>query len=159
MRLAVLGGSHGGFTTAADLALAGHRVRLWARSKEALGPLLDEPMLMLFAEGRQGSARLDRATTDLAEAVEGAEVLIAPLPATSHDELAKRLAPHVNERQIVLLTPGTLGSIFKQAVSRDEVAMKRYAIVVEKATSNYAAYVPDLPGCVATGASVEQTER
>ena len=37
--------------------------------------------------------------------------------------------------------------------------MKRYAIVVEKANSNYAAYVPDLPGCVATGATVKQTER
>jgi predicted RNase H-like HicB family nuclease len=37
--------------------------------------------------------------------------------------------------------------------------MKRYAIVVEKAESNYAAYVPDLPGCVATGATVEETER
>jgi predicted RNase H-like HicB family nuclease len=37
--------------------------------------------------------------------------------------------------------------------------MKRYAIVVEKAKSNYAAYVPDLPGCVATGATVEETER
>ena len=37
--------------------------------------------------------------------------------------------------------------------------MKRYAIVVEKAKSNYAAYVPDLPGCVATGATVEKTER
>jgi predicted RNase H-like HicB family nuclease len=36
--------------------------------------------------------------------------------------------------------------------------MKRYAIVIEKATSNFAAYVPDLPGCVATGASVEETE-
>jgi predicted RNase H-like HicB family nuclease len=36
--------------------------------------------------------------------------------------------------------------------------MKRYAIVIEKATSNYAAYVPDLPGCVATGATVEETE-
>ena len=34
----------------------------------------------------------------------------------------------------------------------------RYAIVIEKAPSNYAAYVPDLPGCVATGASVEETE-
>lgn len=34
----------------------------------------------------------------------------------------------------------------------------RYAIVIEKALSNYAAYVPDLPGCVATGASVEETE-
>ncbi len=31
----------------------------------------------------------------------------------------------------------------------------RYAIVIERAESNYSAYVPDLPGCVATGASVE----
>ncbi len=37
--------------------------------------------------------------------------------------------------------------------------MKRYAIVLEKAQSNYAAYVPDLPGCVATGATVAETER
>ena len=37
--------------------------------------------------------------------------------------------------------------------------MKRYAIVVERAKNNYAAYVPDLPGCVATGATVEDTER
>jgi predicted RNase H-like HicB family nuclease len=37
--------------------------------------------------------------------------------------------------------------------------MKRYAIVVEKAQTNYAAYVPDLPGCVATGATVAETER
>lgn len=35
----------------------------------------------------------------------------------------------------------------------------RYAIVIEKATNNYSAYVPDLPGCVATGATVEETER
>lgn len=34
----------------------------------------------------------------------------------------------------------------------------RYAIVIEKAESNYAAYVPDLPGCVATGRTVEETE-
>lgn len=37
--------------------------------------------------------------------------------------------------------------------------MKRYAVVVEKADANYAAYVPDLPGCVATGETVEATER
>jgi predicted RNase H-like HicB family nuclease len=36
--------------------------------------------------------------------------------------------------------------------------MKRYAIVIEKAPSNFAAYVPDLPGCVATGASVAEAE-
>jgi predicted RNase H-like HicB family nuclease len=36
--------------------------------------------------------------------------------------------------------------------------MKRYAIVIEKAPSNFAGYVPDLPGCVATGATVLETE-
>ena len=35
----------------------------------------------------------------------------------------------------------------------------RYAIVIEKAAGNYSAYVPDLPGCVAAGASVEEVER
>ena len=34
----------------------------------------------------------------------------------------------------------------------------RYAIVIEKADGNYSAYVPDLPGCVATGENVEAVE-
>src|SRR5438445_246748 len=110
MKIAVLGAGNGGCATAADLALAGHRVRLWSRSADALGPLADNATITLEAEGRHGAARLERATTDLGEAVEGAEILIAPLPATSHEDLAKRLAPCLNDRQIVLLTPGSLGS-------------------------------------------------
>ena len=35
----------------------------------------------------------------------------------------------------------------------------RYAIVIEKAKNNFAAYVPDLPGCVATGKTVAETEQ
>ena len=31
----------------------------------------------------------------------------------------------------------------------------RYAVVIEKAEGNYSAYVPDLPGCIATGATPE----
>jgi predicted RNase H-like HicB family nuclease len=34
----------------------------------------------------------------------------------------------------------------------------RYAVVIEKAGANYSAYVPDLPGCVATGNTVAETE-
>ena len=34
----------------------------------------------------------------------------------------------------------------------------RYAVVIEKAESNYSAYVPDLPGCVATGETVAAVE-
>jgi len=35
----------------------------------------------------------------------------------------------------------------------------RYAVVIEKAKANYSGYVPDLPGCVATGKSIEVTEK
>lgn len=34
-----------------------------------------------------------------------------------------------------------------------------FAIVIERCSKNYSAYVPDLPGCIATGATVEETER
>jgi predicted RNase H-like HicB family nuclease len=33
----------------------------------------------------------------------------------------------------------------------------RYAVVIERAARNYSAYVPDVPGCVATGKTVAQT--
>ncbi len=35
----------------------------------------------------------------------------------------------------------------------------RYAIVIERAAGNFSAYVPDLPGCVAVGDSVEEVEK
>jgi predicted RNase H-like HicB family nuclease len=44
-------------------------------------------------------------------------------------------------------------------VGFDGGIMKRYAIVVEDAGTNYSAYVPDLPGCVATGDSLKEVGR
>jgi predicted RNase H-like HicB family nuclease len=35
--------------------------------------------------------------------------------------------------------------------------VKQFAVVIEKAKGNFSAYVPDLPGCVATGATIEET--
>lgn len=35
----------------------------------------------------------------------------------------------------------------------------RYAVVLEKTDTNYSAYVPDLPGCIATGRTIEETTR
>ena len=34
----------------------------------------------------------------------------------------------------------------------------KYAVVIEKAEGNYSAYVPDLPGCIATGFTIEDVE-
>jgi predicted RNase H-like HicB family nuclease len=36
--------------------------------------------------------------------------------------------------------------------------MKKYAVVIEKGPANYSGYVPDLPGCIATGKTLEEIE-
>jgi predicted RNase H-like HicB family nuclease len=36
---------------------------------------------------------------------------------------------------------------------------RRYAVIFEQAESNWAAYVPDLPGCITTGKTLEETEQ
>ena len=42
---------------------------------------------------------------------------------------------------------------------RKETVDMRYAVVIEKAEGNYSAYVPDLPGCIATGRTMEDVHR
>lgn len=37
--------------------------------------------------------------------------------------------------------------------------MKKFLIVIEKTNKNYSAYCPDLPGCIATGSTIEETEK
>jgi opine dehydrogenase len=114
MNVAVLGNSNGGLATAADLTLAGHQVRLWCRGDG--GPAALRDGITLEAEGRQGRARVARVTADIGEAVEGAEVVVAALPATAHDDLARRLAPSLRETHVVLLAPGSFGAF---AMARD----------------------------------------
>ena len=37
--------------------------------------------------------------------------------------------------------------------------MKKYAVIFEKSSTGYAAYVPDLPGCITTGRTLQETEQ
>ena len=61
MNLCVVGGSNGGYATAADLALAGHRVRLWRRAAAELAPVLKAGAITLAAKRRwSGSPRSSR---------------------------------------------------------------------------------------------------
>lgn len=46
----------------------------------------------------------------------------------------------------------------RSGVPADE-AIVRFAVLIEKAGGNYSAYVPDLPGCVTTGPTIEAVER
>jgi opine dehydrogenase len=110
MKVAVLGGGGGAYAAAADLALAGHDVRLWRRRAEDLAPVRAAGGITVAGEGRPRKAKLERVTGELTDAVAGAEVVVAPIPATGHQDLAARLAPVLEDGQIVLLVPGAFGS-------------------------------------------------
>ena len=56
------------------------------------------------------------------------------------------------------LAVGTLKE-YSQASRTRGVSEMRYAVVIEEAAGNYSAYVPDLPGCVSTGRSLDEVER
>jgi opine dehydrogenase len=110
MKITVLGGGNGCYAAAADLSEAGHDVTFWRRGREAFKPILDTKTIEL--EDFQGlrSVHIRTATTNLSEAVKGAECIVIPLPATAQCDLAQKLAPLLEAGQVVYLPPGTFGT-------------------------------------------------
>jgi opine dehydrogenase len=110
VRIAVLGGGHGAYAAAADLSEQGHEVRLWRRDRSAFSPVLETGSIALLDERGTRSVGLSGVETDIGVAVKGAELIVAPVPATAQKELARALAPHLEDGQVVFLPPGTFGS-------------------------------------------------
>lgn len=117
MDIAILGGGHGCYAAAAELSEKGHAVRLWRRDQEQLTPLLENPNINILDSNGKRSVKISKVTSSLAEAVEGASLIVIPLPATSHETLAAQLATLLVDGQVVFLPPGTFGSfIFAKAM-------------------------------------------
>ncbi|HKU94909.1 MAG TPA: NAD/NADP octopine/nopaline dehydrogenase family protein [Vineibacter sp.] len=117
MRIAVLGGGNGSFAAAGDLAMAGHEVRLWRRDAAAVAAHRDVGSRILVKDfnGRHDVA-IPLVTTDIAAAVQGAALILCPAPAMAQTDIARVLAPHLADGQVVFLPPGTFGSmVFAQA--------------------------------------------
>src|SRR5260370_41622840 len=53
--------------------------------------------------------------------------------------------------------PRAAQSVLRARLKKEN--LMRYAVVIEKAENNYSAYVPDLPGCITTGKTIEDTRR
>ena len=108
-RIAVCGGGNGALAAAGDLALRGFEVRLALRNRERFDELFRTGVVRL--EGAiEGEAELELVTDDHAEAVRGAELVVVPLPARAQVEMAARIAPALEEGQVLYLTKGTLAS-------------------------------------------------
>jgi opine dehydrogenase len=118
MIITVLGGGNGSFAAAGDFALQGHEVRLWRRDTDAVTAhrAAGSRIAVKDSKGRH-DAQLALVTSDMAQAVHGADMILCPAPAFAQDDIARALAPHLADGQVVFLPPATFGSmIFAKAM-------------------------------------------
>jgi opine dehydrogenase len=150
MDVAVLGGGHGSYAAAADLADRGFAVRLWRRDGARLAALGDEPTLELVDAAGTRRVALALATADLGEALRGVELVVVPLPASAQVALADRLAGHLVDGQVLYIPPGSFGSYAMARVLAQRGCTARVAFA-ESGTLPYLARKRDERTVVVTG--------
>ena len=110
-RFCVVGAGHGGLAMAGHLGLMGFEVNMFNRSEERLRSVQMEGGVDLDGE-LNGIGKVALATSDAGRAIEGVDVIMVVVPAFAHRDVAKNLAPHLKDGQIVVLNPGrTFGAL------------------------------------------------
>lgn len=134
MKIAVLGGGNGSFAAAGDFALSGHEVRLWRRGADQVAAHRAAGSRILVKDHNgQHDIKLAMVASDIAEAVEGVELILCPTPAFAQPDIARLLAPHLRDGQVVFLPPATFGSIIFAQAAR-EVGNRAKASFAETGT-------------------------
>lgn len=125
-RYTVIGAGHGGKAMTAHLALMGFPVTLYNRTPDNVAAIKARSALQLnsYEGGPHGLAKLALVTSDMAEALESAEIIMVVVPSSAHADVAARMAPHLHQGQIVLLNPGRTGGAleFAKVLSDEECA-------------------------------------
>jgi len=119
MRIAILGGGHGCYAAAADLSEAGHEVCLWRRDAAALRPVAETGSIVLKDADGAREVKISRATGDIGSALRDAQLIVIPTPAMAQADIARAMAPHLIDGQVVFLAPGTFGSYVMSRIARE----------------------------------------
>ncbi len=138
--VAVLGGGNGGHAVAANLSLAGFKVNFFElpRFSESFEKVLRTKEIQIQGISVDGVAKLNQATTDIQQAMKDAEVIFVVTPAFGHREMAEVCVPFIQDGQIIVLMPGSGGSLeFADVVKRKKV--KREMSIAETSTLPYGA--------------------
>lgn len=119
MKIAVIGAGNGGQAIAGFLGLLGYEVSLYDIDESKIKDLQDKGGIQL--EGQiKGFGKVDSITTDIADTVNGAEIIMVTTVANAHRAVAKSIAPYVVDGQVIILNPGrTCGAlVFKETLSK-----------------------------------------
>jgi opine dehydrogenase len=135
-KVAVLGSGNGAFAMAGDLAMQGFEVAMWSPRAEWLEAIRESKTIRLSGPTVQGEGTLSLVTTQIDEAVKGAEVVCMPIPAYTHVTVAEALAPHLEDGQVLFLSPGSFGS-FVMARAMHELGNRKEFMTCETGTLPY----------------------
>lgn len=138
MEIAVIGGGNGSYAAAVDLSEMGHDVRLWRRDAEAFQEVLATQQIHLKDYKGSRLVSLKLASTNLKEVIQGARLIVIPLPAFTQESIAGQLAPVLEDGQVLFLPPGTFGS-YQMAKVLNEEGCKAKVIFAETGTLPYLA--------------------
>ncbi len=147
--ICIIGAGNGGSAIAGDMALAGHNCRLFEFPQYAanIDAIADQGGIKVTGIARTGFAEIAQATTDLAEAVSGAELIMITTQALGHERVAHELAPLLTDGQSVILWPGSGGTLVVRKVW-DELGMDRSVLLSEGVTFPYCCRRLEGPGTV-----------
>lgn len=112
-KITILGGGNGAHAAAVDLTLRGFEVTLCEDERFAskIQKVFDTKTIEYKGCLGAGTVTLAEVTTDLSAAVKGAEAVLVVVPAFAHEGYAKKLAPIVEDDQVVAVLPGTFGAL------------------------------------------------
>ncbi len=122
MRITVVGAGHGGKAMAAHLAMMDFPTVLYNRTPEHVAAIKELGGIHLesYEGGPRGFGKLVKVTSNIAEALEKAEMVMVVVPSSAHADIARLCAPHLVNGQMVVLHPGrTCGAIEFSKVLRD----------------------------------------
>lgn len=135
--IAVLGAGHGGQAMAGHLALKGFTVNLFNRTYDHILPIARLGGIELKGAVR-GFGELNKVTSNIAEAIAGAQLIMVVVPAIGHRYMAETCAPFLEKGQVILLNPGrTFGALEFYNILKEQ-GKHRDVIVAEAETFIYA---------------------
>jgi len=105
---AIIGGGNGGQSLAGHLGLMGFPVKIYDIFPKTIDAIQAQGGIHVTGEV-EGFGPVELATTDIAEAIHGADLVMIVAPAVAHCEIAKTCAPWLDEGQVVFIHPGATG--------------------------------------------------
>mgnify|MGYP000847426130 CR=1 FL=1 len=136
-KVAVLGAGNSGRALAADAAIAGHPVRLFEFSDyaESLEALKETRKIKIVGTQtnskklyRDGIGTLELVTTDISEAMNGAEIIAISVQALGYERLFRAMIPFLEDGQIITIYPDNYGSLIFRRIMREMDCRKKVIV-------------------------------